>query len=106
MQKTVYVSDEDAALFDQAQKAGLGSLSSIIAKALRLWLVVPQCQPVPPWMTVEQCAGYLQITPEVVRQKARDGILPSSRVGQQFRFSVHAIDAWLMRGGDAQREEV
>jgi excisionase family DNA binding protein len=54
------------------------------------------------WYTTEQAAEYLQITPEVVRQKAREGVLASSRVGQEFRFSKDSLDRWLRAGGDAQ----
>ena len=54
------------------------------------------------WYTTEQAAEYLQITTEVVRQKARDGVLPSSRVGQEFRFHKESLDNWLRSGGDAQ----
>lgn len=56
------------------------------------------------WLTTKQAAEYLQITEEVVRQKARKGIIPSSKIGQQRRFSERALDEWLRQGGDKETD--
>jgi excisionase family DNA binding protein len=57
------------------------------------------------WLTTNEAAEYLKITPEVVRQKARRGTFSFAKVGQEFRFSKDALDAWLKAGGDAGEKE-
>lgn len=39
-----------------------------------------------PLWTVDDVAAYLRIKPETVRKMARDGRLPSVRVGRSWRF--------------------
>jgi excisionase family DNA binding protein len=50
---------------------------------------------VEPWMTVCDVAAYLQISPENVRKKARDGELPAKKLGRVWRFRRREIDRYL-----------
>lgn len=43
------------------------------------------------WVSVEELADYLQLTPRTVRRLAGDGTLPSVKVGRQFRFLVSSV---------------
>lgn len=49
-----------------------------------------------PWMTVTDVASYLQISPENVRDKARNGVLPASKFGKFWRFRRVDIDQYLV----------
>ena len=47
------------------------------------------------WFTVKQVAEYLQLSVATIYSMTRDGRLPASRVGGQWRFSESEIDNWL-----------
>jgi excisionase family DNA binding protein len=49
------------------------------------------------WYTVKQVAQYLQLSNSTVYSMARKGILPASRIGNQWRFDKMAIDDRLKR---------
>ena len=46
-------------------------------------------------MTVEEVAHYLRVTKKTVYSLLRQGKIPASKVGQQWRFDRSAIDKWL-----------
>lgn len=58
--------------------------------------------PAEKWVSVDELADYLQLTPRTVRRLAGDGTLPSLKVGRQFRFLVSSVVEKLE--GDAQKE--
>lgn len=43
------------------------------------------------WLTVDEMADHMQLTPNTVRRLARNGTLPAVKVGRQFRFRVSAM---------------
>ncbi len=47
------------------------------------------------FLTTEQVVDYLQVDVRTVYRLIRDGRLPAVRVGRQWRFRKHDIDAWL-----------
>lgn len=47
------------------------------------------------WMTIEETARYLQIGKTALYDLARDGTLPSNKVGSKWLFSKHDLDAWV-----------
>lgn len=47
-------------------------------------------------LTVEQLADMLGVTPYTVRQWARDGKLPTLRLGKYWRFRESSIRQWLV----------
>ena len=49
-----------------------------------------------PLWTVEDVANYLRLKPETVRIMARDGKLPSIKVGRAWRFSSKEINNWVV----------
>jgi excisionase family DNA binding protein len=57
------------------------------------------------WFTVKQAAGYLQISTSTIYAMARDGTLPASRVGNQWRFDKAEIDHWLKNKSSNSREK-
>ena len=56
-----------------------------------------------PLWTVREVAGYLRLRPETIRLMARNGELPSMKVGKRvWRFKISEIKGWLkakMEGG-------
>ena len=47
------------------------------------------------FLTAEQVIDYLQVDVRTVYRLIKDGRLPAVRVGRQWRFRKHDIDAWL-----------
>lgn len=47
------------------------------------------------WMTIEETARYLQLGKTALYDLARDGTLPSNKVGSKWLFSKHDLDAWV-----------
>jgi excisionase family DNA binding protein len=55
-------------------------------------------------MTVEEVAQYLRVTKKTVYSLLRQGKIPATKVGQQWRFDRAAINKWLHQrsvGGNA-----
>lgn len=48
-------------------------------------------------LTAEDLAEKLQVTPTMIRKLAREGRLPSFRVGTAVRFDPKLVAAWLRR---------
>ena len=46
-------------------------------------------------MTTKELASYMQLNPLTVYRKAREGEIPSIRVGRSIRFKKEQIDKWL-----------
>ena len=47
------------------------------------------------WMTVKEVAEYLQVSPDIIYRLAQTSKIPASKVGVQWRFKRHKIDAWM-----------
>lgn len=47
------------------------------------------------WMTIEETARYLQLGKTALYDLAREGTLPSNKVGSKWLFSKHDLDAWV-----------
>jgi excisionase family DNA binding protein len=50
-------------------------------------------------LTLTTAADFLQISPEVLRRHAKNGIIPAHKEGRTWRFSRKELEAWLHRGG-------
>jgi excisionase family DNA binding protein len=51
----------------------------------------------PDIMTLEQTAEYLHLHPVTLRNKARRGEIPATKLGRQWRFVKDQLDAWLRK---------
>ncbi len=49
------------------------------------------------WLTVEEMAEYLKLGRSKVYQMAQEGVLPSVKVGGQWRFDREMVDEWLRK---------
>src|SRR5579863_690160 len=47
------------------------------------------------WMTIEETARYLQLGKTALYDLAREGTLPSTKVGRKWLFSKRDLDAWV-----------
>lgn len=47
------------------------------------------------WMTIEETARYLQLGKTALYDLAREGVIPSSKVGSKWLFSRKDLDAWV-----------
>lgn len=51
-----------------------------------------------PWLTVEEVAEYLSVSPGTVRNWVSQQYIPHAKRGRVVRFHRDQIDAWLSRG--------
>ncbi len=47
------------------------------------------------WMTVQEVADYLHVSPDLIYRLAQKGKIPASKVGNQWRFKKEKIDQWM-----------
>lgn len=50
-------------------------------------------------LTLAEAAAYLRVTEDTVLQMAVDGLLPSQKIGVEWRFLRRALSDWLRYGG-------
>lgn len=48
------------------------------------------------WLTVEEICDYLKIHKMTIYWRARNGKMPASKLGGQWRFNKERIDKWLV----------
>ncbi|HOW59078.1 MAG TPA: helix-turn-helix domain-containing protein [Candidatus Omnitrophota bacterium] len=49
------------------------------------------------WLTIEQIAGYLQVSREKIYRLCQKGKMPASKVGGQWRFDLKEVDNWVRK---------
>lgn len=50
------------------------------------------------YLTLAAAADLLKISPEILRQHARNGVIPASKEGRSWRFSQRELEKWLRSG--------
>ena len=50
-------------------------------------------------MTLAEAADYLKVSERTLWQRAKDGEVPSFRLGVQYRFLVSQLEAWAIAQG-------
>jgi excisionase family DNA binding protein len=61
-------------------------------------------RPADPVMTTEQAAEFLQMPINVLRKRARDGVVPSFKIGALTRFRLSALNTWLADAPGAKKK--
>jgi excisionase family DNA binding protein len=56
-------------------------------------------------MTIEEVAKYLRLHKSTVYRMVRDGQIPASKIGNQWRFRKDVIDTWLSGKESDSHEE-
>ena len=46
------------------------------------------------YLTVSEVAEYFQLSVETVYLYARTGVLPATRIGKHWRFSIDRLNEW------------
>lgn len=47
-------------------------------------------------LTAQEVAAWLKVTPDWVKEMARDGEMPAMKLGRYWRFDRDAVAAWLV----------
>lgn len=68
-------------------------LRGLISDAVRDAIANTNAAPV--YLTLEQAAQLLQVSPRTIRDRVRSEGLPALRAGTQYRFRREVIIAWL-----------
>ena len=55
---------------------------------------MPSEDPQAEWMTLEEVASFLRLSPSKLYEMAREGGIPCSKIAGRWRFSRSEIDAW------------
>ncbi len=50
------------------------------------------------FLTAEETAGYLKVDIMTIYRLAKEGEIPASKVGHQWRFNKTEIDGWFKNG--------
>ena len=81
----------------------MSSIVSIEESAVEEQLITLDTLKTEPLWTVSEVASYLRLRPETIRMMARNGELPSIKVGKRvWRFKISEVKGWLkasMEGG-------
>jgi excisionase family DNA binding protein len=59
------------------------------------------------WLTLDELAKYLKLSRTKLYRIAREGKIPASKIGAQWRFNRKEIDDWVTNqrpGGNASQE--
>ncbi|MBL7114759.1 MAG: helix-turn-helix domain-containing protein [Kiritimatiellae bacterium] len=51
------------------------------------------------YLTVSEVADYLQLSVETVYMYARTGVIPATKIGKHWRFSMDRLEDWMSRQG-------
>ena len=49
------------------------------------------------WLTLDQVAGYLQVSKSSIYKLAQTGKIPVYKVGRQWRFEKNEVDDWVRK---------
>ncbi len=52
------------------------------------------------WLTIEELADHLKVSKETIYKMAKSKKIPSSKIGNQWRFNKDVIDQWLVNQTD------
>ena len=50
------------------------------------------------FIDLQTAARLLQVHPDTLKKKARDGEIPGRKIGRRWRFRVSELDAWARSG--------
>ncbi len=57
-------------------------------------------------MTVQEVADYLRVTKKTIYRLLRQGKIPATKVGQQWRFNAASIDKWLQQNSIGAKSSI
>jgi len=54
------------------------------------------------WLTIEELSDHLKVSKETIYKMAKTKKIPSSKIGNQWRFNKEIIDQWLVSQVDSR----
>lgn len=54
------------------------------------------------WFTIEELSDYLKISKDTIYKLAKARKIPSSKIGNQWRFNRETVDEWLSSQSSSQ----
>jgi len=54
-------------------------------------------------MTIKELADYLRLSKVTVYKMTRQGKIPASKIGKQWRYNKSEIDSWLKQKSNSSR---
>ena len=57
-------------------------------------------------MTLDEMANYLRVTEKTLYRLIKQGRIPATKVGRQWRFDKAAIDDWLIEGSVGAKAKI
>lgn len=54
------------------------------------------------WLTIEELSEHLKISKETIYKMAKTKKIPSSKIGNQWRFNKEIVDQWLVSQTDSR----
>ena len=60
----------------------------------------------PAFLTVAELADLLRVSPRTAYQLVETSVVPTVRIGGQWRIPVDQLEQWLADGGDVDRKAV
>jgi excisionase family DNA binding protein len=54
------------------------------------------------WLTIDELAEHLKVSKETIYKMAKANKIPSSKIGNQWRFNKDVIDQWLVSQADSR----
>ncbi len=68
------------------------------------WLGAHTTPPmVPRYMTVVECARFINRSPNAVRHLVKQAAIPCIRVGRRVQFDQRVIEGWMLRNVDRRK---
>ena len=58
------------------------------------------------WLTIEELSEHLKISKETIYKMAKAKRIPSSKIGNQWRFNKEIIDEWLVNQTDSPTGDI
>lgn len=59
--------------------------------------------PPDPVLSAEKAAEFLDMPVNILRKRARDGVIPSMKIGALVRFRLSSLNAWLASQPSARK---
>lgn len=56
------------------------------------------------WLNIEELSDHLKVSKETIYKMAKKNKIPSSKIGNQWRFNKEIIDQWLVNKNSSETQ--
>lgn len=53
------------------------------------------------WVNLKEIAAHTSLSKDTIRNYIKRGVIPFHRIGNQYKFKISEIDAWVESGKSA-----